>query len=248
VTATAQAVLNVHRSQIGTRETPVNLQKYGSWYGMNGVPWCDEYQSWCAAQAGAQNIIWRSASVQGRLNRARALGLTVTSPRPGDLACFDWNSDHVADHIEIVENVLSDTYLQTIGGNTRQSRQGDEGVWRMNRWTGNVLAYIRPQYGAAISTRPAPAPIGGTRPLVVDGAWGPMTTRHLQLVMHMTPVDGVFGPRTVMAMQRWLRQAATGRVDLRTRTALQHRVGVQADGVIGPQTVRAFQKYLNRAV
>lgn len=248
MTATAEAVLNVARSQLGTLETPVNRQKYGAWMSWNGVAWCDQFVSWVGAHAGAGDIIPRSSSVPSRLARARAAGLTVAHPQPGDLVCFDWNGDRVADHIGIVERVLGDGRIQTIEGNTQQSRQGDEGVWRMSRWTGNVIALIRPHYGTPVVTRPAPSTTGNTRPLVVDGAWGPMTTRHLQLLLHLTPVDGTFGPRTILALQRWLRQAPTGRLDSRTRTALQHRVGVQADGVIGPQTVRALQRLLNRTV
>lgn len=253
MTATAQAVLNVARSQIGVVEAPINLQKYGAWYGWNGVSWCDQFVSWCAAQAGAGDIIPRSAYVPGRLSRAVASHLTVSTPQPGDLACFDWNRDGLADHIGFVEKVLDTGHVQTIEGNTtspsgRADQSNGDGVYRRSRALGTVRAFIRPRYATPIIVRPAPYVSSGTRPLVVDGSWGPMTTKHLQLFLHLTPIDGAFGARTISALQRWLNVRATGTADLHTRVALQHRLGVNADGVIGPVTVRALQRYLNRVV
>ena len=55
-------------------------------------------------------------------------------------------------------------------------------------------------------------------------------------------VDGVLGPATHRALQRWLGVAADGIIGPATRKALQSRLGVRADGVWGPVTIRALQR------
>jgi lysozyme family protein len=82
-------------------------------------------------------------------------------------------------------------------------------------------------------------------PLVVDGIWGPNTSRRLQQVLRVK-VDGAFGPISFRALSVWLGQGIHAGWTIGMKTALQHRVGVQADGIIGPITVRALQRYLNR--
>jgi len=54
-------------------------------------------------------------------------------------------------------------------------------------------------------------------------------------------VDGVFGPHTTRATQRWVGAPRTGVFGPITARALQRRVGAQADGVVGPRTIRALQ-------
>ena len=55
-------------------------------------------------------------------------------------------------------------------------------------------------------------------------------------------VDGVIGPKTTKALQRWVGAGQTGSLNLSTRKALQRKVGTSQDGVIGPKTVAALQK------
>jgi resuscitation-promoting factor RpfA len=53
--------------------------------------------------------------------------------------------------------------------------------------------------------------------------------------------DGVMGPMTTHAIQRWVGTTPDGAFGPMSKTALQRRVGVSADGAIGPQTIRALQ-------
>lgn len=48
ITANVANLLTVARSQLGVYESPPNsnMQKYGQWYGMNGVAWCAIWVSW----------------------------------------------------------------------------------------------------------------------------------------------------------------------------------------------------------
>jgi hypothetical protein len=51
---TPQDVLKVARQSIGIKEYPPNSnrQKFGEWYGVNGVPWCAMFVSYCFYKAG----------------------------------------------------------------------------------------------------------------------------------------------------------------------------------------------------
>ena len=106
---------------------------------------------------------------------------------------------------------------------------------------------------AIAQVKPAPAKVAQKvkqvikrRPLlVVDGVRGPATTRALQRWVGTTP-DGLWGPKTRRALQRRLGVTADGHVGPTTIKALQRRVGVRQDGLWGPATTRALQRYLNR--
>lgn len=81
--------------------------------------------------------------------------------------------------------------------------------------------------------------------IVVDGFWGPATTRRLQAVLG-TKVDGVLSGQVQGPWNRNLRSAswssaskASGSDAIR---ALQRKIGVKADGFLGPNTVRALQR------
>ena len=45
----SEEVLEIARAELGVQEYPAgsNKQKYGVWYGMNGVQWCMEFVQWC---------------------------------------------------------------------------------------------------------------------------------------------------------------------------------------------------------
>lgn len=61
-------------------------------------------------------------------------------------------------------------------------------------------------------------------------------------------VDGVLGPLTIEAMQRWLGVGVDGVFGPVTKAALQRRVGAYPDGVIGPRTVADLQHFLGIAL
>jgi len=54
-------------------------------------------------------------------------------------------------------------------------------------------------------------------------------------------VDGVIGPMTSRAIQRWVGTSADGVLGPVSKKALQRKVGVTPDGAIGRQTIRALQ-------
>jgi hypothetical protein len=133
----AQARLNKAKTQLGKKESPMrsNMQEYGEWYGMNGVPWCAIFATW-SDQLGAKpsKSFVRSSRysyVPSILNDARMgrHGLSLTSsPKPGDLVCYDWGSDGEYDHIGIVLSTPNSSgVFEAIEGNTSTSNDSNGG-------------------------------------------------------------------------------------------------------------------------
>jgi hypothetical protein len=130
------------QSQIGIKESPPrsNRQKYGTWYGEDGVPWCAIFLTW-SDQTGptptksflrAQKYAYVPYIVSdARLGKN---GLSVTSsPQPGDLVCYDWSRDGEFDHIGVFEGGNANNWI-AIEGNTSLANQSNGGeVMRRNR-------------------------------------------------------------------------------------------------------------------
>lgn len=218
---------------------------HGEAYAANGVPYCDMYVTKCLREIGITDF--DSAYVPGRIATARARGWLVLREKaqPGDLVCFDWDGDGVADHIGIVEIKYSWSY-QTIEGNTSGSWRGSQsnggGVYRRVRSFDTVIAVIRPPYtGASRPVVPA-----GT--LAVDGWWGTATTRALQRI-NRTPQDGQVSSQYRPNQQyfpaagsgwEWTGENAEGSQLI---VKLQRAFRVDADGIAGPEFVRGMQRY-----
>lgn len=218
---------------------------HGEAYAANGVPYCDMLVTFCLREIGITNF--DSAYVPGRIATARARGWLVKreDALPGDLVCFDWDGDGVADHIGIVEIKYSWSY-QTIEGNTSGSWRGSQsnggGVYRRVRSFDTVIAVIRPPYtGASRPVVPA-----GT--LAVDGWWGESTTRALQRI-NGSPQDGQVSSQYRPNKQyfpaagsgwEWTGENAEGSQLI---IRLQRAFRVDADGIAGPEFVRGMQRY-----
>ena len=55
-------------------------------------------------------------------------------------------------------------------------------------------------------------------------------------------VDGVLGPKTYGAMQKWLARPVDGSLSTTDKKALQTKLKVAADGQVGPITIKALQR------
>ena len=193
--ATAQDVLNVARSQIGFHAGAQDENPYGIWYGIKNAPYCAMGVSWCFAQVGLSNLIAAQTPKGFSYNPAalpwfQRQGLVVNKyqGQPGDLAFWDWNSDGVVDHVEIIENASPDG-LTTIGFNTGNPNDSihESGCFRVHRPYFYLAAIVRPKYPVAlkpiskgITSKKATAAVAGTGTAVagVTGAVhsGLMTT------------------------------------------------------------------------
>jgi hypothetical protein len=95
-------------------------------------PWCAVFVTYCDQMGGHPTRSFvkgsRYAYVPYIVSDARLgyNGLSVTSsPKPGDLVCFDWARDGEYDHVGIVETA-PDHYgtLSTLEGNTSPEGSG----------------------------------------------------------------------------------------------------------------------------
>lgn len=146
--AIGQAALAEALRQLGVKEAPPGSNKtiFGVWFGVDGVPWCNIFVSYCF-QVGAHYTIgdgFQGAGMRPGKGCAyvptteawlRTTGLWVgrTDPLPGDIAIFNWDGG-AADHIGIVEENLGGGLFQTVEGNTAIGNDSDGGeVMRRQR-------------------------------------------------------------------------------------------------------------------
>lgn len=128
---------------------------HGSYYGTSGVPYCAMFASWVYDQCPGDVIPGGyQAYVPYFVNAARSAGAlrSFDEAIPGDLICFDWDGDGVADHVGIVECGPSGDSITTIEGNTSPGTSGSQGdgggVWRRERDAEDVCAIIRTTHTA----------------------------------------------------------------------------------------------------
>jgi hypothetical protein len=160
-----RALHEAHR-WIGTTEQPAgsNRTRFGVWFGLNGVPWCNIFVSYCFS-AGAGFTICRGFEGAGVTARGcayvptteawlRATGqwLGRVAPQPGDIAIYNWDGGP-PDHIGIVETGGSGSFT-AVEGNTAVGADSDGGeVMRRRRSLEDVDGF-----GRVHSSRTRPEP------------------------------------------------------------------------------------------
>ncbi len=147
----------------GTAEYPPgsNDNWLTQWYGMGPVAWCAITMSRTLIEAGfgtADRINVpgvNTTSAKGWAyvpyveNDFRAAGRWSSSPLPGDLVVFDWDSDGWGDHVGMVASVDPDGSVYSWEGNT------DEGVIRLkHRSRTYTRGFARPPY---LAVPPSPS-------------------------------------------------------------------------------------------
>jgi hypothetical protein len=151
--ALAEAVRHV-----GVRESPPgsNRTMFGRWFGVDGVPWCAIFVSYCFSVGAGVTLCrgWHGAGVTPRgvayvptletwlHATGRSLGDGV-SPAPGDLVIFDWDGG-LPDHVGIVIATHAGGQLETVEGNTAVGNDSDGGeVMRRRRRVEQVSTFGR---------------------------------------------------------------------------------------------------------
>jgi hypothetical protein len=138
---------------IGVKEDPLgsNRTKFGDWFGVNGVAWCNIFVSYCfhvgAGYTVCEGFAGRAAGVYPKgcayvptmeaWLRTTGSWLGRIPPLPGDIAIYNWDGGD-ADHIGIVEKYLGDARFSAIEGNTNGER-----VERMTRYLTQVNGFGR---------------------------------------------------------------------------------------------------------
>lgn len=140
---------------VGVKETPVNRTSFGRWFGVDGVPWCNTFVSYCFKVGAGYTIcaghrgpgVYAKGCTYVPTTEAwlRASGLWVgrTSPRPGDIAIFNWDGG-VPDHIGLVVKDLGGGRFESVEGNTSTADNSNGGcVMRRNRSIQQVNGFGR---------------------------------------------------------------------------------------------------------
>ena len=141
-------VLDMARSQIGTREGRRDDNPYGTWFGMNHAPWCAAFVSWVFAHSGARlpAIQTTKGFMRVSIGRewARVHGQLTRAPRSGDV--FFILRRNGTGHTGIVEAVNADGTITTIEGNTNGSgsRSGDRVARRVRAISTINGGFLRP--------------------------------------------------------------------------------------------------------
>lgn len=269
---TASKALAWAASQIGYSrwDDPEQGSKYGRWYaqhhgayyGESGVPFCAMFASWCLTDDDGNSVIPGGdfAYVPYGINAARAAGQLVdpSNAAPGDLICFDWDGDGLADHVGLVEANYG-SWVQTIEGNTSSGAAGSQsnggGVYRRSRGWDSVYAVIRPSYSdAATGSSGGYTDITGIQRAVgaeTDNVLGPDTTRRVYAVVAASSWGGRQFPFGIEYAQSVVRTEPDGVWGDASDTAhdrvvgqLQSAVGVEVDEYYGPVTNEAINQAL----
>jgi hypothetical protein len=225
-------VLKIAISEIDYAESPPgsNLNKFGKWYGMDGVQWCAIFVSYCFYKAGlplpvteAKGFAYCPSGVQW----FRSKGQFFSTPKVGDVVFFDWHkdtSDSDAWHIGIVESVNPDGSIDSIEGNTSNVSNGNGGeVMRRTRYPELWYGFGRPDYSGAVTHTPATYP-----------RW---SGRYITLTSEYTKGDDVRAWKRRMVERGW--NLGTGSDDVFDRKAdevlrkFQAEKGFEVDGKIG---------------
>jgi hypothetical protein len=144
-------------NHVGKKERPSgsNRTEFGRWFGVDAVPWCNTFVSYCFA-IGAKYVIcpgfggagvYRNGCTYVPTTEAwlRATGMWRgrTTPMAGDIAIFNWDGG-VPDHIGIVEEFLGDGKFHAIEGNTAVGNDSNGGqVMRRLRYLSQVNGFGR---------------------------------------------------------------------------------------------------------
>ncbi len=255
---TAADVIAVARSQIGYVEgggnRDGNITKYWSELdpGLQGQSWCACFVSWCFKHAGAplprMDRGYGFMNCASAVHYARANGIFSQSGHyaPGDIVLYgSGGGDHTG--IVVADDGVTITAIEgnTSSGNGQDTNGG--GVYLTHRphssWVFGVMQASK-LLGKSSQASPIP-PIFSHAPgsLVVDGVMGPATVTALQRWVG-APADGSLGPITVRALQRKLGVAQDGVWGVQTWAALNRRTGERPGG---PGAIRVLQAFLNHS-
>jgi hypothetical protein len=139
---------------IGKKENPPGSNRIdfaSLWYKLIG-PWCAMAVTRWYVDAGSKAFVKsaRYAYVPYIVADAKAgrNGLALTKdPKPGDVVCYDWLADGVADHVGLFENWVAGaegSEFLAVEGNTSLGNDSNGGeVMRRHRKRTQVQAFVR---------------------------------------------------------------------------------------------------------
>lgn len=148
-----ERIVLIARKELGVTEEPANSnkQKYGEWFGVNGVAWCCEFVSYCYFKAGFPlgNIGYPKGYVgcQTAYQHFLKTNEITTHPQTGDIVLFDWNGDHRYDHTGIFCRWVDEVkgIFETIEGNTSLTNDSNGGSVMLRNRNKSVSVFVHPK-------------------------------------------------------------------------------------------------------
>lgn len=139
---------------VGVTENPPNTnhQKFGVWYGMDRVAWCNIYVSYCYATVGSKAFVrghyYSYVPTMDADARAGRNNLSIAHPvMPGDVIAFTWPGEpggphHTGLFVKWI-NKATGTF-ESLEGNTSASNNSNGGqvMHRKDRNTSEVRTFI----------------------------------------------------------------------------------------------------------
>ena len=147
MSVTSEEIIAVAGREIGYHEGKGKHNKYGEWYGMDGVAWCMEFVQWVYHKAG-MDLPYKTASCGDLLNwyKRNQPDCIGKEPIPGTIVIFDFpGTPYSTDHTGLFVKI-DGCYLVTIDGNTTNENAGSDanGGWVQQRR--RKLSYANPIY------------------------------------------------------------------------------------------------------
>lgn len=223
-----EKILKVAAAEIGNSESPPgsNRQKYGKWYGMDGVPWCAQFVSWVYDKAGFPLPKIQDGAPSGGAycpyfeSYAKKVGQWHRTPQSGDLALFHFGKN-LAIHIGIVETVALSRFT-CIEGNTSVSSNDNGGnVMRRTRQVSQCRGFYRPILSPAKTGKDSFYRNFRLTSPYMQGHDIREWQKQMNYFNYGLEVDGIFGPECD-----------------RVARDLQKKRGLTVDGIVGPETWR----------
>ena len=144
-------IINIALAEAGYEEAPPNSNKtkYGKFIGMDGVPWCGIFVSWCYAQAGqtikGAGLRLGFAGCQYAVANISKWGKKVSEPEAGDVVFYDWNNDGRHDHTGIfVQWINKGHKFQAVEGNTSIGNDSNGGKVMVRERSAKGVIFVRP--------------------------------------------------------------------------------------------------------
>ena len=156
----AQAVLAAAKKYVDAKykEGANNESIFGAWYGEDHESWCAMFVSFCFFEAGALPLIAGIQSPKGfaycpdaviHFTTTHQL-VPVAEAQAGDIVFFNWDGQHLAEHVGlVVSNDPAHKLLTTYEGNTGApgvNQSNGDGCYEKQRQYQFVVAVARPKW------------------------------------------------------------------------------------------------------
>ena len=148
-----EKIVEFARKEIGYCENPPNTNwtKFGLWFGLNQLPWCGIFVSYCYNQAGYPlgNIGFRKgfAGCQTAHRYFEDKGEITKTPVPGDIVLYDWNGDGRFDHTGIFIEMVGTKAFFAVEGNTslKNNSNGGSVMSRLRNFNDGNIIFVHPK-------------------------------------------------------------------------------------------------------